>query len=342
MAGIFCAAAAKGKITGDLSLERGARRGRGMMIWLIGLLFLALAGLVMAIVLKISSQVNERLNQMSQAIAEANKIIGQNLGSTASVFGNVREQLGKLEATNSQILAVSQNISTLQELLRAPKFRGQMGETFLENLLSLVLPNKDFYQAQYRFKSGEAVDAVIRLGERLVPVDAKFSLENFQKSLQADDENSKNAWRKKFIQDVKNRVEEISQKYILPQENTYDFALMYIPAENVYYEVTVKEDLLGYFMEKKVIPVSPNTFYAYLQVICLGLKGLQVEENAKEILKHLSMLSLEMNKFKEDFSLLGGHLVNASRKFEDSQRRLEKFTDKLVNIQDNQQLEMKK
>ncbi|MCX5714760.1 MAG: DNA recombination protein RmuC [Candidatus Omnitrophica bacterium] len=308
------------------------------MFWLSGLLFLVLSLVMVAMVLKISSQMNERLNQMTQAIQEANKVIGQNLGSTTAIFGNVQEKLGKLEETNRQIYEISKDISSLQDLLRAPKFRGVMGETLLENLLSQILPAKH-YQVQYRFKNQDAVDAVIRLGERLVPVDAKFSLENFQKMQGIESEQDKIAFRKKFNQDIKSRVDEIASKYILPQENTYDFALMYIPAENIYYEVVIKEDLLGYCLSRKVIPVSPNTFYAYLQVICLGLKGLKVEENAKEILKNLSMLSIEINKFKEDFSLLGGHLTNASNKYSDGQRRLEKFSDKLSNIQDSKQIE---
>lgn len=273
------------------------------MIWLIGLLFSVLSVIVIILVLKISSQVNERLSKMDSTLQEANKIIGQNLGNATTVFGNVKEQLGKLEATNNQILEVSKNISNLQELLRAPKFRGQMGETQLENMLFQILPKKNFYQMQYRFKSSETVDAVIKIGERLVPIDAKFSLENFQKILDVQDEQEKNAYRKKFLQDLKNRIDEISTKYILPQENTYDFALMYIPAENVYYELIIKEDALSYCMSKKVIPVSPNTLYAYLQVICLGLKGLMIEENTKAILKNLSMLSGEIYKFREDFTL---------------------------------------
>ena len=308
------------------------------MIILVAVLFLALAGFIVVVVLKISSQVNERLNQMNQSIQEANKIIGQNLGNANSAFGNVKEQLGKLEETNKQIIAISKDISSLQELLRAPKFRGAMGETLLENLLSQVLP-KEHYQAQYRFKNGDAVDAVIRLGERLVPVDAKFSLENFQKMIETIDEPVKEAYRKKFIQDVKNRINEISAKYILPAENTFDFALMYIPAENVYYEVIVKEDIFSYSMQKKVIPVSPNTFYAYLQVICLGLRGLKVEENAKLILKSLSALSMETEKFKEDFNTLGSHLVNANTKYSDAQKRFDKITERLINIQDTKSLE---
>ncbi|MFA4842222.1 MAG: DNA recombination protein RmuC [Candidatus Omnitrophota bacterium] len=310
------------------------------MIWLIGLLFLGFAGISIVLILKISSQVNLRLNQMNQSLQEANKIIGQNLGSATNVFGNVKEQLGRLEETNRQIVEISKDISSLQELLRAPKFRGSMGETLLENLLSQVLP-KEHYQMQYRFKTADAVDAVIRLGERLVPVDAKFSLENFQKMLDTQDEQIKNTHRRKFIQDVKNRVDEIAAKYILPAENTYDFALMYIPAENVYYEVIIKEDLFSYGMSKKVIPVSPNTFYAYLQVICLGLRGLKIEENAKTILKNLSALSVEINKFKEEFDILGRHLSDAGRKYGDSQKRLDRFSDRLTDIQEHKQLPAK-
>ena len=307
------------------------------MLILIAILFLILAAFIVSVVLKISSQVNERLNQMNQSIQEANKIIGQNLGSATSAFGNVKEQLGKLEETNKQIIAISKDISSLQELLRAPKFRGAMGETLLENLLSQVLP-KEHYQTQYRFKSTDAVDAVICLGERLVPVDAKFSLENFQKMQDAPDEQAKEASRRKFIQDVKNRINEIAAKYILPGENTYDFALMYIPAENVYYEVIIKEDIFSYSMLKKVIPVSPNTFYAYLQVICMGLRGLKVEENAKVILKSLGALSIETDKFKEDFDILGSHLLNANTKYADAEKRFDKVNQRLTDIRDTKQI----
>lgn len=307
------------------------------MFWLAAVLLLALSVFIISVVLKISSQVNERLGQMNQSIQEANKIIGQNLGSATSAFGSVREQLGKLEETNKQIIAISRDIASLQELLRAPKFRGTMGETLLENLLSQVLP-KEHYRTQYRFKSSDTVDAVICLGERLVPVDAKFSLENFQRMQEEPSEQGKESLRKKFIQDVKNRINEISAKYILPAENTYDFALMYIPAENVYYEVIIKEDIFSYSMLKKVIPVSPNTFYAYLQVICMGLRGLKVEENAKSILKGLGALSVETDKFREDFNVLGGHLLNAGSKYADADKRLDKLSQRLADIRDTKQI----
>ncbi|MFA5096982.1 MAG: DNA recombination protein RmuC [Candidatus Omnitrophota bacterium] len=307
------------------------------MLWVMLALSAGVSLGVMVVVVRFFTQVNSRLAQMNVSLQEAYKAMGQNLGNATLTFGSVKEQLGRLEETNRQIYEVSKDIASLQELLRAPKLRGQLGELFLDNLLSQVLP-KQHYQMQYRFKSGEAVDAVIRLGERLVPVDAKFSLENFQKMNEAQDEQAKAAGRRKFIQDIKNRVDEIASKYILPQENTYDFALMYVPAENIYYEIIIKEDLLPYFFAKKVVPVSPNTFYAYLKVICLGLRGLQIEENAKQILKNLSGLTVELDKFREDFDLLGRHLHSADSKFQDGQKRLDKFTDKLTNIQDARQL----
>lgn len=310
------------------------------LFMLISILFIFLCLIIVAFVLRISNQVNERLNQMGQSMQEANKIIGQSLSSTTNIFGNVKEQLGRLEATNREIYEIGKDISSLQGLLRAPKFRGQMAETLLENLLSQVLP-KDYYQMQYRFRSQDTVDAIIRLSGRIVSIDAKFTLENFQKAQEATDEPQKNLYRKKFIQDVKNRVDEVASKYILPQENTYNFALMYIPAENIYYEVIVKEDLLSYCISQKVIPVSPNTFYAYLQVICMGLKGLKIEENAQEILKHLEFLSNEIERVKEDFNLLGTHLSNASRKYEDTSKRLDRFSDRLSNVQDSKQIDSK-
>jgi DNA recombination protein RmuC len=276
----------------------------------------------------ITNQLNERLKEMSAAILETHRGVGERLDSTVNIIGGVQKSLGRLEETNRQICEISKDISGLQDLLRAPKFRGEVGETLLGNLLAQVLP-KDHYSLQHQFKSGEIVDAVVRLGANIVPVDAKFPLENFQTFLKAASDEEKNVFIKKFIADVKNRINEISGKYILPDEGTFDFALMYIPAENVYYEATIKQDLLGYALHKKVIPVSPNTLYAYLQVICLGLKGLQVERNAKEILATLGRLQQDLIKFSEDFRLVGGHIKNALQKYTDSEKRLEKFQDRL-------------
>ncbi len=278
----------------------------------------------------VTVQLNERLKEMHSIIQENNKGVGQRLDSTGTIIGNLQNSLGKIEQTNQQICEIGKDISGLQNLLRAPKFRGEMGETLLGNILAQVLP-KDHYQLQFQFKSGDTVDAIIRLGSNIVPVDAKFPLENFQGIVSAVGDTEKNVFTKKFIIDVKNRIDEISKKYILPNECTFDFALMYIPAENVYYEATIKQELLSYALSKKVIPVSPNTFYAYLQVICLGLRGLQVERNAKEILASLNAMQQDLIRFSEDFRLVGTHIQSARNKYDDADKKLSRFQDKLIN-----------
>lgn len=305
--------------------------------------------MVILLVLKISSQVNQQLNSVTQqlnerlketqqALLHTHQAVGERLDNATRVFGEVSTSLGKLDEATKRVLEVGNNIASLQELLRAPKFRGEIGETFLGNLLAQVFPRKEFFQLQYQFKNGDTVDAIIRIGNNFVPVDAKFPLENFKRIIESPDEEEKKSYRKSFLSDVKARINEISSKYILPDEGTYDFALMYIPAENVYYETIIKEDLLDYAVSHKVIPVSPNTFYAYLQVICLGLRGMAVERNAKDILANLGRLEGDLVKFKEDFIRIGGHLSDASKKYAEAEKKLDKFTDKLISTQDTKQI----
>ena len=299
-----------------------------LSVVIIALLFFKISAQTNAQLHAVTAQLNERLKEMSLAIQETQRGVGERLDTTAGIIGNLQNSLGKLEQTNNQIFEISKDISGLQDLLRAPKFRGEMGETMLGNLLSQVLP-KDHYRMQYSFKSGETVDAVIFLGANLVTIDAKFPYENFKAAMAAANDEQRTLYTKKFVNDVKNRINEIASKYIVPDEGTFDFALMYIPAENVYYEATIKQELLSYALTKRVIPVSPNTFYAYLQVICLGLKGLQVEQNAKEILAHLGRLQQDLLRFSEDFRLVGSHIKNALQKYADAEKRLDKFQDKL-------------
>jgi DNA recombination protein RmuC len=296
------------------------------MIWISIVLSLIVIGLGIALFVLLS----ERLKELSTRLQETHTGVGQRLDNAASVINNLHNTLGKLEKTNEQIVAISKDISGLQNLLRAPKFRGEMGETLLGNLLEQVLP-KEHYRLQYQFKSGDTVDAAVILGVNIMPIDAKFPLENFQGLINSTDENEKNAFRKRFVTDVKNRINEISSKYILPDEKTFDFAMMYIPAENIYYETTIKEELLSYALSRKVVPVSPSTFYAYLQVILLGLKGMQVERNAKDILANLNRMQQDLFKFTEDFRLVGGHIQNARAKFDEAKIKLDKFQEKLIS-----------
>jgi len=284
------------------------------------------------------SELNNRLSETNRAISETHKTVGERLDNATKIFGNVSTSLGQLNESSRQLLAIGRDISSLQELLRAPKFRGEIGETMLENILTQVLPKENF-KLQYRFKTGDTVDAIIELAGHLVPVDSKFSLENFKKMIEAPNEAEKNVFHRKFISDLKARIDEISKKYILPDEKTFDFALMYIMAENVYYETIVKGDLLGYALSKKVIPVSPNTFYAYLQVICLGLRGMKIESNVQKVLASLSGLQGELVKFQEVFRIVGGHIRNATLKYDEAEKKLERFSDKLISVENHTQIE---
>jgi DNA recombination protein RmuC len=282
----------------------------------------------------LTQNINQQLQNMS---TQFQKTTG-NIGST---LGDVKKDLGKMEEATREVLEKAKNISSLENLLRAPKFRGGFGELFLGDLLSQILPPAH-YELQYKFKSGEKVDAIIRIGKNLVPIDSKFPLENFKKYLAEEDSKEKEGFRKKFITDVKKHIDEISEKYILPDEGTYDFALMYIPAENIYYETILKDESLGeersifsYAIQKRVLPTSPHSFFAYLQVIVLGLKGLQIEKSAQYIFQSLSRLQGDLSRFKNDFQILGTHLVNAKSKFDDAEKRLDRFSDKLELVSED-------
>jgi len=284
----------------------------------------------------------QQINALQQRLVFFGQTITENLHQSAAsmntrldkaaeVVGDLREKIG-------QIHEVGKAAQELVNIMRAPKLRGGMGELFLGDLLAQILP-QEHYAMPYRFKSGEAVDAVIRIGPRLVPIDAKFPYENFKRVVAATAEAERVAARKQFLRDVKKHVDAIATKYILPDEGTYDFALIYVPAENVYYETIIKEDageerqLFSYALAKRVIPVSPNSFYAYVQTILLGLRGMKVEERAQEILGELSRLRGDFEKIQENFRVLGRHLTNASGSYSETERTITKLDAKLSQIE---------
>lgn len=291
----------------------------------------------------LSSQVTSQLNSIASQVSEQ---VGTGMGliqKASQHFGDrvqeVQSRLAQLDEANKRILEVGRSIASLQEILRAPKIRGGLGEFLLGDLLAQIMP-AEYFTLQHSFKSGERVDAVIRLSQGLVPVDAKFPLENFQKGLLAEDDGAKKSFLKLFAADVKKHVEAIASKYILPHEGTCDFALMYIPAENVYYEAFIKDEALGegkslreYAFVKHVVPVSPNSFYAYLHTILLGLRGMKVEESARQILRDLGGLRGQLDKFHEEFRKLGKHLEQSKGSYDSSQRQIEKFSDKLAAVE---------
>lgn len=273
-----------------------------------------------------------------QQLNNMNTSVGSQLNNTTKVFGEVRESLGSLEQRTQQIYEVGKDIASLQEILRAPKMRGGIGELLLENLLVEIMP-KNLYELQYSFKSGERVDAVIKMGKKLVPVDSKFPMESFTRVIGSEDEEDKKRAKKEFIKAIREHVNSIADKYILPDENTFEFALMYIPAENVYYEAIIKDEDLGgeksilsYAISRKVIPVSPNSFYAYLQVIIIGLRGLGIQEKTQEVIKKLVGLRGSLERFKGDFDKIGTHIKNVGSSYGSAKDRLEKFGKRLSQI----------
>ena len=296
--------------------------------------------------IKTSQSENQALTLMQQQIGQLTQSINQQIqnmnaqfqkttGNIGTTLGDVKKDLGKMEEVTREVLEKAKSISGLEGLLRAPKFRGGFGELFLGDLLAQILPPAH-YKLQYKFKSGEMVDAIVRIGNNIVPIDSKFPLENFKKYLAEENTKEKEELRKKFNTDVKKHTDAICEKYILPDEGTYDFALMYIPAENIYYETILKDESFGeersifsYAMKKRVLPVSPNSFFAYLQVVVLGLKGLQIEKSAQYIFQSLARLQGDLGRFKNDFQVLGTHLTNAKSKFDDAEKRLDRFSGKL-------------
>lgn len=289
---------------------------------------------------QVTQQINVQLNSISQNLQTTSGYIGSRLDNTAKVVGDVKHNLGEMSKATEKIWEVGKDISNLQEILRAPKLRGILGELFLGELLAQVLPQEHF-DLQHRFKNGEIVDAVISLGNHLVVIDAKFPLENFRRILSSQTEEERKKNRRKFNADLKKHIDNIADKYILPDEGTFPFALMYLPAENVYYETIIRDDPQGddksissYALTRKVIPVSPNSFYAYLQAITLGLKGLRIEKYAEVILNRLDQLRGDFERFGKEFEILGTHLNNAKGKYEEADKKLYRAKESLTAVGD--------
>lgn len=304
----------------------------------------ALAALILVLARGGRSLVDERLggieHRLDRRLGELDERVDRRLEgidgrllstqqSTGETTTQIVERLTKLDGATEQMLQQAGQISRLEHVLRPPKARGGFGELLLENLLRDRLP-PSAYTMQYGFKSGERVDAVIRV-ERLIPVDAKFPLDNFQRMVEAEDEASRTLYEKAFARDMKGHVDAVAEKYIKPAEGTYDFAFMYLPAEAIYYELVSGRTgaLLDHAHGRRVFPTSATTFTAYLQVIAFGLKGLEFEQSAHEVMAYVADLRNDFLKMRVDFELVGKHLANAQTKYIDSEKRFDKFDGKL-------------
>ncbi|PIQ82107.1 MAG: hypothetical protein COV76_05440 [Candidatus Omnitrophica bacterium CG11_big_fil_rev_8_21_14_0_20_64_10] len=288
---------------------------------------------------RLSEEIQRTWAQLQGQVQTTESAVSRKLEEANRTYAQVMGELGQLRKAAEQVEQVGRHVASLQELLRAPKLRGGLGEYFLEDLLRQILPAA-FYTTQHAFSSGEIVDAVVRLQGRLVPIDSKFPLEQFRKMGEAATEAERAAASKALRRDVKGHIDAIAEKYIRPEEGTFDFALMYIPAENVYYETVIRSDEGGpahevfqHAVQKHVIPVSPNSFYAYLQVIVMGLRGLDVEIKAKEIVAGLMKLQKDLIAVREDFDLTGKQLRHAVANFEKADKRLSRFEDRLEQVE---------
>ncbi|EKE06346.1 MAG: hypothetical protein ACD_19C00016G0019 [uncultured bacterium] len=266
------------------------------------LLIIILISVVILITLvlkqKPSGDMIEWLKSTGQRLEVQNKSFNERLDHATKVIGDVNRNIGEFSE-------IGRGMKDLQEFLSSPKLRGNIGEQVLKELLKQFLPNESF-DLQYTFKSGEKVDAAIMTSGGIIPVDSKFPLENFRK-MQKDI-----AFKKVFESDVKKHIDDISRKYILTDEGTIDYALMYIPSEVIYYEIANNQDLFDYAQSKRVLPVSPTTFYAYMKAILMSFEGQKIEKQAKEILSSLRAIKKDYGKVEENLSVMQKHLVNAT------------------------------
>ncbi|MDP2735180.1 MAG: DNA recombination protein RmuC [bacterium] len=264
--------------------------------------------------LMLQNQIADLRNIVDAKLGDSTKMFQQQYVESAKLIKDITERLTRLDETNRQVVNFAEQLQNLEDILQNPKQRGVLGEYYLETVLKNVLPPGS-YQMQYGFKNGDIVDAAIFIKEKVIPVDSKFSLENYNRLAETRDPETRERLEKAFRQDLKNRIDETA-KYVKPQEGTMDFALMFIPSEAVYYDLLINKvgavqakDLVEYAVkEKRVIPVSPTSFHAYLQTILQGLKAFQIEESTKKIRKWVEDLTRHLGSYETYMKKLGGHL----------------------------------
>ena len=296
--------------------------------------------------LMLQNQMQELMRVVDSKMGETTKIMQHQFGESTKIIKDVTERLTKLDETNKQVMNFTDQLQSLQDILKNPKQRGVLGEYYLETVLKNVLPPGS-YQMQYPFSDGTIVDAVIFVKDKVIPIDSKFSLENYNRILGERDQTERERLEKVFRQDLKNRIDETA-KYVKPEEGTMDFALMFIPSEAIYYDLLINQvgavkvntqDLVVYaFKEKKVVIVSPTSFLAYLQTILQGLRALQIEESAKEIKKRVEelgrhLMSYEdfMNKIGKNLGVTVGAYNNASKEFKKIDKDVLRITGKGID-----------
>jgi DNA recombination protein RmuC len=280
-------------------------------------------------------------DKLTRGIVDSSQTIQRQFQQSAGIIKEVTEQLTKLDETNKQVLNFSTQLQSLENVLRNPKHRAVLSEYWLETLLGNVLA-PDQYKMQYKFKNGDIVDSVIIYRDKVIPIDAKFSLEKYNRIMAENNEVQRKVLEKEFKQDLKDRIDETS-KYIRPTENTTDFAFMFIGAEGIYYNLLIykvgsveisAQDLIEYAFKKHVIIVSPTSFFAYLETVLHGLKALQMEENVKEIIKRVGELSKHLANYDAFMQKLGNSLGTSVNQYNQAYKEFGKIDKDVVKLTD--------
>ncbi len=249
-------------------------------------------------------------------------------------YSQMAHELGKVQE-------VGRGVKEFQEFLRSPKLRGNIGEQILRDLLEQMLPQENF-SLQYQFQEGQIVDAIVKTNQGIIPIDSKFPMENFRLMMKNDPQTKEMA-KKNFVRDIKKHIDDISKKYILPSEGTVDFALMYVPSEPIYYEISLNQpEILDYGYQKKIYFVSPNSFYYFLKIIMIGLQGARIEKGARKILNGMKAVEQEALKFEGELSILTSHIDHAKTSSERAQNRFGRLVGKIERLEELEEPEKKK
>lgn len=289
--------------------------------------------------LLMQNQLNEMARRMDVKMGESTQMMQRQFGQSAQIIRDVTEKLVRLEETNKQVMSFSEQLKNLQDILKNPKQRGILGEYYLETVLKNVLP-PGAYKMQYAFSDGAIVDAVVFVDKRIIPIDSKFSLENYNRILEARDPAEKKKYEAALISDIKIRIDETS-KYVKPQENTMDFAFMFIPSEAVYYDLLINKvgavaddtrNLIHYAGQKKVIIVSPTSFLAYLQTVLQGLRNQKISETAKDIVKQVENLGRHLLTYDEYMQKLGKNLGTSVSMYNNAYKEFGKIDKDVLKI----------
>ena len=294
-----------------------------------------------------NSLILQQLNHMNQVLdaklSESSKTIQTQFSQSAKIISNVTEKLTRLDETNRQVVGFAEQLKRLQDVLQNPKQRGVLGEYYLETVLKNVLPPGS-YKTQYAFRDGTIVDAVVFINKRIIPIDSKFSLDNYNRIVESSDPAEKKRYESLFINDLKNRIDETA-KYVKPEEKTMDFAFMFIPSEAVFYDLLTNKvgaiveetnTLIYYAAKKKVIIVSPTSFLAYLQTVLQGLRNQKISEQAQEIIREVERLGKHLFTYSEYMKKMGDHLSSTVGSYNKANKEFAKVDKDVVKITDGE------